>query len=285
MREAGIDEPVARFRAISNDAHQSVIKVELERGTRLIVKLVDATQRERLIAEHNGLLALSKSGHLLVPATHPVIDCQRHTLLIMEFFETPQLGGDTDWTRFGEALARHHLCDHGDRYGWAMDNFIGATPQPNTCCDDWIAFNAEHRLGFQLRLARDRGLLSGPETERVTKVIERLDRLIPARPHPALLHGDLWSGNIIPTLVGNKTHMGVIDPAVHVGDGWADIAMLRLFGSPPRAFEDAYASLNTDREQVTERVLVYQLYHALNHLNIFGSSYLGLVMRLTTQIA
>jgi protein-ribulosamine 3-kinase len=284
IREAGICGPLARVQAISSDAHQSVLSIELENARRFIAKVVGNDQRERLTAEQNGLRALSQSATLHVPTTQPIVDADGHSVLIMACLETAQAAREEAWARFGDELAQHHLSHHGDAFGWEIDNFIGATPQINTRCDDWVEFNAVHRLGYQLRLARDRGLVPGSESSQVTGVIDRLDRLIPRRPHPALLHGDLWSGNVIPTPIGSETRISLIDPAVYVGDGWADIAMFRLFGSPPHAFERAYAEINADHDQLSTRILVYQLYHMLNHLNLFGTSYLGSVLRICDRL-
>src|SRR5690606_7037940 len=117
------------------------------------------------------------------------------------------------------------------------------------------------------RLGRDEAAL-------IQRVIDQLESLIPRKPKPALLHGDLWSGNALPAQdhTGRK-RIALIDPAPSIGDGWADIAMMELFGGFPRACCDAYAARNPDQANIRTRIGVYQLYHILNHINIFGRSY------------
>ncbi len=190
-------------------------------------------------------------------------------------------GGGGQWRSFGEELARLHQAPVGARYGFEIDNHLGRTPQPNRWNEDWVQFNRGERLGHQLALARTAGLLHGEEVRRIDRLIEGLDRVLPCHPRPSLLHGDLWSGNALPTVdAQNLARVAVIDPAPSIGDGWADIAMMKLFGGFPAATYEAYASLAEDREEVERRIAVYQLYHLLNHVNLFGRSYAGQMMQL-----
>ena len=160
-----------------------------------------------------------------------------------------------DWRRMGEALARLHAVQ-GPRFGWPRDNYIGLAPQINTWKDEWSDFFLECRLRPQARAAR----------------IDVSDASVRAllkdhRPAPALLHGDLWSGNAGFTAEGPV----VFDPAVYYGDREADLAMTELFGGFPRAFYEGYGPLDPGYER---RKHLYNLYHLLNHLNLFGGSYL-----------
>ncbi|MHC4102897.1 MAG: fructosamine kinase family protein, partial [Planctomycetota bacterium] len=180
-----------------------------------------------------------------------------------------------------------HGADPGDvtGYGFNGDNHLGTTPQPNRWHDDWIRFNADCRLGHQLTLAARNNLLSGSEARRVERVIDRLETLIPRRPKPALLHGDLWSGNALGAVEeSGEQRIAVIDPACSYGDGWADIAMMRLFGGFPSRCLEAYAAETDDREGVEPRITVYQLYHVLNHVNLFGRGYAGQAMTLAASL-
>jgi fructosamine-3-kinase len=158
----------------------------------------------------------------------------------------------------GSMLARAHSRP-GPRFGWHRDNYIGSSPQQNGWCDDWAEFWRERRLRPQLERA---GLRAN------------LDRLLEGhKPQPSLLHGDLWSGNVGFTKDGPV----VFDPAVYYGDREADLAMTELFGGFSREFYDAYQEVLPLDAGYEKRKHLYNLYHLLNHLNLFGGGYLGQV--------
>jgi protein-ribulosamine 3-kinase len=156
------------------------------------------------------------------------------------------------------------------RFGFAQNNFIGTTPQPNAWKDNWPDFWREHRLGFQLRLAAQNGY--GGQLQSLG---EKLSDALPAffagyTPQPSLLHGDLWSGNHAYLQDGTPT---IFDPATYYGDRECDIAMTELFGGYPADFYAAYrAAYPLDAGYATRRDL-YNLYHILNHANLFGGGY------------
>jgi protein-ribulosamine 3-kinase len=180
--------------------------------------------------------------------------------LLLEYLD---LEGRNDFAALGRMLAAGHRKS-GPRFGWQRDNYIGATPQQNGWCDDWGQFWIERRIGPQLELAKRNGFaLPLPDCS----VLER------HRPAPALLHGDLWSGNAGFTAEGPV----VFDPAVYYGDREADLAMTELFGGFPREFYQAYNEAWPLDEGYPRRKHVYNLYHLLNHLNLFGGGYLGQV--------
>jgi fructosamine-3-kinase len=166
-----------------------------------------------------------------------------------------------DWEAMGRMLAKlHHV--RGPRFGWHRDNWIGLSPQQNTWCDDWTEFFRERRLR--------------PQAERagVPVNLEGIAKLLGGhQPQPSLLHGDLWSGNAGFTAEGPV----IFDPAVYYGDREADLAMTELFGGFPRDFYDAYRKAWPLDEGYERRKHLYNLYHLLNHLNLFGDSYRGRV--------
>jgi fructosamine-3-kinase len=154
--------------------------------------------------------------------------------------------------------------------------------------NDWVEFNAVNRLGFQLELACNHGRIDPTEATRIEGVIAKLDRHIPRTPRPSLLHGDLWSGNALPTRDRNgDPAVAVIDPACSIGHGLADIAMMQLFGGigPEcyRAYEGATGIRLGDCE-TRAALAVYQLYHVLNHVNLFGRGYASQAMALVQQL-
>lgn len=170
-----------------------------------------------------------------------------------------------DWAALAQMLAKLHRTT-GPRFGWHRDNWIGATPQVNAWRDDWATFFLECRIEPQLALARKNGF-SIP--------FPKENFLEGHKPSPSLLHGDLWSGN-----AGFIDDGPVIyDPAVYYGDREADIAMTELFGGFPGEFYAAYRKAYPLDEGYERRKHLYNLYHLLNHLNIFGASYLAQVRR------
>jgi len=185
----------------------------------------------------------------------------REAYLLLEFLE---LKGQGDFAMLGRMLAEAHR-KAGPRFGWARDNYIGATPQQNGWMDDWADFWRERRLKPQHELARRNGVDLG-------KV--ELDTVLRGhKPQPSLVHGDLWSGNAGFTAEGPV----VFDPAVYYGDREVDLAMTELFGGFPREFYRAYNEAFPLDAGYETRKHLYNLYHLLNHLNLFGSGYLAQV--------
>jgi protein-ribulosamine 3-kinase len=285
--EAGFTAASSSLRTLSADAQQQVIDLTLKDDTHLIAKITARDSGDRLHAEADGLQALHKPGILLVPRIHTLCDTDHHTVLLMDKLDPAPRVDDDTWARFGRELALHHQATPPTPFGWTRNNFLGPTPQPNTDqSDDWVDFNATSRIGYQVERAKLHGHLNEQESEPLHRVIDRLPNLIPRSPAPALIHGDLWSGNAIATLdpTTNTPRIAVIDPAVSIADAWADIAIMQLFAGFPKSCLDAYTQTNTGHDQLESRIAVYQLYHMLNHLNIFGGSYkssaLAIVQRL-----
>jgi fructosamine-3-kinase len=232
------------------------------------VKVAAVADLSMLEAEAAGLTELAQANAVRVPAVRAVGTSGEHAFLALEWLE---LGSATPATesRLGELLAWQHRVS-APRFGWHRDNTIGSTPQPNGWHDDWVAFFREHRLRFQLNLARRNGH-AGALADRGAKLLELMGAFFASyRPVPALLHGDLWGGNWSADASGSPV---VFDPAVYYGDREADLAMTRLFGGFGNAFYTAYhATWPLDPAAGTRRAL-YNLYHVLNHLNLFGGGY------------
>ena len=234
-------------------------------------------------AEADGLRALADCHAARVPKVLGTGEEGGEAFLVMEWL---LLGRKTQHAaaRMGEALARQHQGG-GERFGWRRHNFIGATPQFNTPADDWTGFFREYRLGFQLRLAAENGY-RGALQDQGTELMERLPAFFAGyTPQPSLLHGDLWSGNWGVLDTGEPV---IFDPAVYYGDREADLAMTELFGGFSPEFYSAYdAHWPRDSGHRTRRDL-YNLYHVLNHLNLFGTGYLAqaqqLMQRLLAQV-
>lgn len=229
-------------------------------------------------AEADGLRELRSAGEIRVPE---VLECgvaNGESFIVLERLQLERVSRDTE-RRLGEQLAALHGHTQ-DKFGWFRDNTIGLTPQRNTLCDDWIEFLREHRLGYQLELAAGNGYgaqVSGPGNVLMNRLP---DLFMGYDPDASLLHGDLWGGNW-GSVDGEPV---VFDPAVHYGDRESDIAMTMLFGGFGKAFYDAYEATRPMAAGHQKRLKLYQLYHVLNHLNLFGSSYLGRAMSLMKDL-
>jgi fructosamine-3-kinase len=281
---AGLPRDIVSRRRLAGGCLFGADVLTLAGGREVVAKSGPRSAGALLREEATGLRALHDTATVMVPAPLGIgeagDDGAGGAALVMSFV-APGRADAAGWAAFGRELAALHAADAGSSYGFHADNHLGATPQPNGWMDDWVVFTAERRLRHQATLARDRGLLESAEARRVETLCDRLDRYLPRRPRPALLHGDLWRGNAVP---GAGGRVAVIDPAVHVGDGQADIAMMRLFGGFPEVCFDAYREVAGDPGDTGPRIAVYQLYHVLNHLNLFGRGYAGQAMSLLSRL-
>ncbi|HSE01890.1 MAG TPA: fructosamine kinase family protein [Burkholderiales bacterium] len=248
-------------------------------GRAYFVKLNASSRADMFAAEAEGLAEIARSHTVRVPQPVSHGADTRASWLVLEHLDLLP-GDEQSMLRLGRNLARMHRV-RGGRHGWHRDNTIGATPQVNTASEDWVAFWRERRLGFQLRLAASRG-----NGGRLIATGERLLELLPSffrgyTPPPSLLHGDLWSGNAGQAAGGEPV---IYDPAVYYGDREADLAMTELFGGFPASFYEAYrAEYPLDAGYATRKHL-YNLYHVLNHLNLFGGGYGAQAQRMIEQL-
>jgi fructosamine-3-kinase len=232
------------------------------------VKLAAAADAPLLSAEADGLGALAAARAIRVPAVIGTGVAAGVAWLALEWLALEPSSPAAE-RALGERRAALHRAT-AQRFGFPTDNFIGRTPQPNGWCDDWPQFLAAHRLGAQLALAAANGH-AGPLTERGARLLESVaDFYAGYRPRPSLLHGDLWSGNR--GALGDATPV-VYDPAPYYGDREADLAMTRLFGGFGAEFYAAYAASWPLDPGAGARVGLHNLYHLLNHLNLFGGGY------------
>jgi fructosamine-3-kinase len=225
-------------------------------GEPRFLKVNDERLADTFAAEADGLGALISHG---LRAPRPLaqgVACGQ-AYLLLEYLELRNGG---DFAALGRMLAAAHR-NPGPRFGWSRDNYIGSTPQPNAWCDDWGEFWRERRLRPQIARAKRKGF--------EVPMVDPAPILHGHAPQPALLHGDLWSGNAGFTSDGPV----VFDPAVYYGDREADLAMTELFGGFPQEFYRAYAEAYPITPGYEKRKHLYNLYHLLNHLNLFGGGY------------
>jgi fructosamine-3-kinase len=221
-------------------------------------------------AEADGLARLRQAGSLRVPDTLALGSSKDEAFLVLEWLDLVEPDAASE-EKFAEALAWQHR-NRAQTYGLERDNFIGATAQHNDVSEDWVGFWRERRLLYQLDLAAKNGH-AGRLQDRGRQLAGVMDVFFASyRPAASLLHGDLWGGNRGVLADGTPV---VFDPAVYCGDREADIAMTTLFGGFGPRFYSAYAATwPLDQAAGTRRAL-YNLYHVLNHLNLFGGSYRG----------
>ena len=235
----------------------------------VFLKTGPVSSYEMFLAEAEGLRELAKADAVLVPKVLGCVQSPSESLLALEWIDFDLPGPDTG-KLLGRQLAKQHRhCN--DRFGWHRDNTIGSTPQRNLWNDDWIGFLRDDRIGFQLVLAAENGF-TGELQREGDKLMSNLGQFFSGYwPEASLLHGDLWGGNWAAT--GGQPV--IFDPAVYYGDRESDIAMTKLFGGFSADFYGAYEEAWPLAAGSEKRILLYQLYHVLNHLNLFGQSYLG----------
>ncbi|MGC2166993.1 MAG: fructosamine kinase family protein [Gallionella sp.] len=235
-------------------------------GRLFFVKVNSPDKLAMFDAEIAGLQLIAATNTL--PAPLPIVHgvAGNHSFIVLEHLQLENRG---DYALLGRQLAALHR-NEGARFGYASDNFIGSSPQPNLWADDWIAFWREQRLGFQLRLAAQRGF-GGSLQKYGTKLMDSLPELFDGyRPRPSLLHGDLWGGNCAFLASGNPV---TFDPAAYYGDREADLAMTELFGGFAPDFYAAYRAAYPLHDGYRKRRQLYNVYHILNHANLFGGGY------------
>jgi protein-ribulosamine 3-kinase len=241
-------------------------------GGDAFVKIAPAGKLPAFAAEAEGLRALAAASALRVPAVLAAGEIGAHALLALEWLElgVAEVNDGAVQARLGEQLAMQHRAT-APRFGWHRDNTIGATQQQNAWHDDWVRFFRERRLAVQLDLALHNGLESRI-VDRGRDLGERCGAFFSSyRPVPSLLHGDLWGGNW--GVVAGVREPAIFDPSVYFGDRETDIAMTRLFGGfGPRFYAAYQAAWPLDQAAGTRRTL-YNLYHVLNHFNLFGGGY------------
>lgn len=284
-RSTGRAYAIARAESVGGGCIHTALALEGARdGPRYFAKMNDAEHAAMFEAEADGLEALRKAGCVRTPEVIARGNDEDRAWIVLEWLDLGPLDARAA-ARLGAALAAQHRAPQ-EHFGWARDNFIGSSPQANGRSDDWLDFWRTMRLHAQLRLAAKKRL--------PTRMLDRGERLAADcgaffRGYEAarsLLHGDLWGGNA--AALGDATPV-VFDPAVYVGDREADVAMTELFGGFPRDFASAYRDAWPLHDGYRVRRDLYNLYHVLNHANLFAGGYVDQaarsIERLLSEIA
>ena len=224
--------------------------------------------------EAKGLKILYDAGEIRVPELIGFGEAAEYTYLVLEYLESTGRKQNF-WEDFGRKLAFLHRHTN-DYFGLDHDNYIGSLKQYNKCYESWLQFFIEERLMVQMEMAGRSGLLSSSMQQAFERIFESLDSIFPDEP-PALIHGDLWSGNF---MVDEKGQACIIDPAVYYGHREADLAMTMVFGGFDSRFYSSYLEEYPLPDGWEHRSDIYKLYHIMNHLNIFGTGYYSQAIRL-----
>jgi len=274
-RSAGVDNtrPV-QVRAIGGGSINATYHVTTSRDRQWFCKINDASRFPDLfILERQGLALLEATGAIRVPKVIACENIDQDQVLVLEWI-SEGLRSDDFWRRFGEQLAALHRIT-GPAFGLDHHNYMGVLPQSNTPSPGWVDFFIHQRLEPQITLAMGKGLLGGRDLQQFQRLYKVLDTIFPDEP-PALLHGDLWSGNFLCDEHGRPV---LIDPAVYYGHRSVDLAMTTLFGGFERPFYEAYAYHYPFPPNHREQWDICNLYPLLIHLNLFGKSYLANILR------
>ena len=240
------------------------------------VKTNQASLLEMFIAEAIALQQIYDTRTIRVPKPVCWGIVEDTAYLVMENLE---LGTKQNWEVMGRNLAAMHKVTSDRGFGWERNNTIGSTPQINNWTEDWIEFWIEYRLGFQISLAKRKGWICNVSEQDLYATIPSLFR--DYQPQPSMVHGDLWCGNAAFV----ESEPVIFDPALYFGDREVDLAMTELFGGFPSHFYQAYQAAYPLNQGYQKRKNLYNLYHILNHFNLFSGSYGSQANRMITDIA
>lgn len=260
-------------------------RITLTDGQRIFMKSNTMENASFFPAEAEGLGVISGTGAIRTPRVLACgTDGERggYSFLLLEFIDAGRRRPDY-WETLGHQLAQMHRSAaagrvSGGKYGFFRDNYIGANSQINKPCESWRTFFRDCRLEIQFRRAAR--YFDGTDRKKIMRLLDHVEDILTEPEYPSVLHGDLWGGNVI---AGNDGRAWLIDPAVYVGHAEADIAMTELFGGFPGEFYDAYREAGDLPPDYGGRRDLYNLYHLLNHLNMFGAGYLSSVRRIVER--
>ena len=274
---SGRNYSVKQQQSLSGGSINAAYLLTGENGKQYFVKTNHSGRLDMFEAESRGLQALASSNTLKVPKALCFGDDQEQSYIVMEYLE---MSGRADQVTLGEQLAALH-CVTTDQFGWDIDNTIGATHQPNAWMDNWLNFWRERRLGYQLQLAAKNGY--GGELQSLgEKLLIEMPVLFTGREiKPSMLHGDLWGGNAAGLKDGTPV---IFDPAFYYGDREADLAMTYVFGGFGPDFYASYQNAFPLDDGFAVRKTFYNIYHIINHLNMFGGGYHGQAIHMLEQV-
>ena len=277
-RILGINVKLHSVSNLSGGCINNAVLIKTDQGP-FFVKWNRKEKHDMFLVESKGLTLLKEFSRFVIPG---VLGCgvvKGRSYLILEFIERGPPGKQY-WEVMGNNLAALHR-NHSDLYGLSHHNFIGSLPQNNSVNVNWIEFFIENRLEVQLKLALEGGLISEDYATGFRKIYPSLEDFFPHE-KPSLLHGDLWSGNVMAASDGMPC---LIDPATYYGHREMEIAFTMLFGGFDQAFYESYQEAFPLEKGFDQRADIYNLYPLLVHLNLFGSAYFNSIDRIVSKFA
>lgn len=265
--------------AISGGYINQAWKVTDNKNKQCFIKTNSCGLEDMFIAEANALQEIAKSGCIRTPHVLAYGCTSKFSYLVLDYVP---LRSAINQKKLGKQLAQmHQVTDSANQFGWTQNNYIGSTPQPNNTHGDWTSFWKDERLLYQLKLAKNKGYAIDAYDAGL-KLSDSLPLFFTDyRPAPSLLHGDLWGGNCASDFDNNPV---IYDPAVYYGDREADIAMTELFGGFSTDFYNSYNDHYALDSGYKIRKSLYNLYHILNHFNLFGGGYDKQAENMTKQL-
>jgi len=263
--------------SLSGGSINAAFMLSGENGQQYFVKTNQPDRADMFAAEAEGLGELAESNTLKVPEPVCFGSNPDQSYIVMEYLS---LKGPANQALLGEQLAAMHRVTT-DRFGWRMNNTIGATHQPNAWQSDWVEFWRKQRLGYQLELAAENGY--GGELQSLgERLLLHMHKLFEGRIiQPSMLHGDLWGGNVGGLADGTPV---IFDPAFYYGDREADLAMTYVFGGFTADFYATYQHAYPLDDGFELRKVFYNVYHIINHLNLFGGGYYGQSIQMIEKV-
>ncbi len=279
--EAAVSDRIAGTHSVGGGCIARTLRLDFEGGDRAFLKWALPGEQPAALfeLEARALAELRAANAVRVPSVSDLYAGDDGAYLLLEWLE-PGARTTPAEAELGRNLARLHQCQ-STYYGWEQDNFIGSLPQQNPRYDNWSDFWCEQRLLPQLERAASQ--LTKQQRVRVEQLAHNSAEIIgeTAADGPSLLHGDLWGGNVHYLAEGGAA---VIDPSTYYGHREVDLAMSRLFGGFGAAFYDAYQEVWPTQPGLQQRLLLYQLYYLLVHVNLFGGSYTAQTMAVVAQL-
>lgn len=282
----GKETRIAQTDRLSGGDINKAYGLHLTSGQHIFMKANSKQNAPFFLAESYALNAIAQTGtiktpHILCTGTDSG-EISGYSFLLLDFIESSPKKSDY-WELFGRELAYMHLSPTAHltkdkKFGFLADNFIGEREQKNALSESWISFFRDQRLAPQFKVADS--WFKTSDRKKITFLLDHLDEFLIECQNPSLLHGDLWIGN---SLCGSDGKAWLIDPASYVGFCEADIAMTELFGGFKKEFYASYNEVNPLSKGYEERRDLYNLYHLLNHLNMFGESYLAPVKSIVDE--